>query len=365
MEKLSEAYPPERSTALEYLTSASSISFLWIFPSADSSTRIAWADWMIRSRIALALIGIALVATATPVSAAPFTIRPLPFVAAPDLSITAAGTITTAGNTSNITGWDVTVTTVERVAHYTPANTANLSMGPFSSDGTYLTVSTSPDGFLDGGLLYFRSPNVFMDFGVAVADFSGANIVGGQALYMAGAAFDFLPLNRPDGFEHVAAISAGGNVFQLVSLTFPGGATVQGTITTDGATGALAAGNIISWDITVDQVTLDIFNAATSTLMANLVDLTPGGTALTVLNPDGFLTFSKGSVGGHPYSLTLADFSTQAPVGGQAGYYLGSLAFYTLDLNADAGPWPVTELPIAVRPTTWSGIKLQYAPLSR
>ena len=254
----------------------------------------------------------------------------------------ATGTITTAGSTNTITDWNATVATRSLLARYTPSNTANMSYGDITCDGTHLMVGTSPDGFQDGGQLFFRSPNPQLDLGVAVADFTGLNVNGGQAMYMAGGAFDFLALNQPNNVHYVAATRSSGNVYNLVPLAFFG-ATVSGTITTDGTTGPLAPNNIVSWDITVDELTEDAFTSANSTLVANLVDLDLAGTALTVMNPDGYLTFRKGNMGGHPHALTLADFSAQAPPGGQAGYYLGAFSVTIIDLNAPLGPWVVTD----------------------
>ena len=194
-------------------------------------------------------------------------------------------------------------------------------------------------------MLYFRSPNPYQDFGVAVADFTGMNANGGQAMYMAGSAFDYLALNQPNHTSYIAATRSSGNVYSLVQLDFYGGVRVTGTITTDGTIGSLTPSNIVAWDIVVDETTADPFTLANSTLQANLVGLDPTGTALTVLNPDGYLAFSKGYIGGHPYALTLADFTAQAPQGGQAAYYHGSIEFYTVNLNAPPGrAWLVTEV---------------------
>jgi hypothetical protein len=297
---------------------------------------------MSRSKMLLLVVCLAVLGTTSSAGAASFAVRPVTFASAPGYSMIATGTITTAGNTSTITGWNVTVTTSSRLARFTPGNTANMSYGNLSSDGTHLMVATSPDGFQDGGLLYFRSPNPQLDLGVAVADFTGLNVNGGQAMYMAGGAFDFLALNQPNNVNYVAATRSSGNVYNLVPLVFFG-ATVSGTITTDGTTGPLAPNNVVSWNITVDELTEDAFTSANSTLVANLVDLDLAGTALTVMNPEGFLTFRKGNMGGHPHALILADFSAQAPPGGQAGYYLGAFSVTIIDLNAPLGPWVVTD----------------------
>lgn len=297
--------------------------------------RIRTTTWVL---VALALIG-----SVPAARAASFTIQPITFAQAPTYSVIATGTILTAGNTSTITDWNLKVTTAEHVARYTPGNSANMSFGDLACDGTQILVGTSPDGYADGGRLFFRSPNPLLDFGVGVADFTGYVATGGQAMYMAGASFDFFPLDQPNNAQYVAATRLTGNVYSLVPVQFWGGATISGTITTDGTTGPLAPNHIVSWDVAVDQLTEDVFTAANSTLLANLVGLGPNGTTLTVMNPDGRLTFSKGSIGGHLHGLMLADFTTQSPLGGQAGYFQGNLAVTTIDLNAPVGPWTVTD----------------------
>ncbi len=288
--------------------------------------------------------GLAVFSVVFEVSAGEFVIRPIFFENGADFSITATGTLGTAAGTSTINDWNLTVTTAERLAHYSRSNTRNFSAGGVRSDGQHLTVATSADGIDDGGSLFFRSPNPFVDFGVAVADFTGANANGGQAFYLAGGAFDFLDLNQTPASEYTAADldPSSGNLFDLVPLTFSGGVTLSGTILTDGTQGLLGLSNILAWDIYVDQLTQDVFNRSNSVLLADQVALSPDGLNLTVNNPEGFLAFTKGNLGGRPHALQLADFSGQSPAGGQAGYFQGRLAVNTLDLLAPNGPWTVT-----------------------
>lgn len=305
------------------------------------------AKWMLR----LLVTGLAVLGSLSQTHAALLTVRPIPLVSGPDYSITATGTLTTIGNTSTISDWNLTVTTAERAAHYSRANTANLSFD-VSSDGQRITVPTSPDGVLDGGSLFFRSLNPFRDFGVAVANFTSAFSAGGEAFYLAGGGFDFLQLNQPDGVDYVAAHASplGGNLFDLVPLSFSGGVTVSGTLRTNGTTGLLDTQDIVAWDIFVDVLTQDVFNPTNSTLLASDVALSSTGLDLTVNNPDGFLTFSKGFLGGRRYALQLADFSGQSPAGGQAGYFRGRFAANTLDLHAGRGPWRVTGTDPVIQP---------------
>jgi hypothetical protein len=180
-----------------------------------------------------------------------------------------------------------------------------------------------------------------VNWGVSLADFSTSAQPGGEAFYIAGAAFDFLPLGQPDGATYIAAQAnpAGGNLFDLVPLAFPGGVTMYGTILTSGRSGLLDAADVLAWDIYVDMVTTDVFDPSNSRLAANALGLSPAG-QLTVTNPDGYLTFVKGISGGHLYALQLADF-TDTP-GGQAGYYRGRISVNTIGLGAPRGPWEVT-----------------------
>jgi hypothetical protein len=63
---------------------------------------------------------------------------------------------------------------------------------------------------------------------------------------------------------------------------------------------------------------------------------------LTVDNPDGLLSFSKGLLGGRQHALTLANFIQGDPFEGTADYFLGRQALYQVFLNARRGPWRVT-----------------------
>lgn len=285
--------------------------------------------------------------------ALPFTIRPVDF----GEGIVATGTISTAGNSSIIDDWSLKVTTTTQLAHFTPANTGlkEVSMVRVSADGQALTVATSPDsaGGVDGGFLGFRARNPFLDLGVFPADFTGANAAGGQASYMAGSAFDYLPLGQADNADYLVATASPGqaNVFDLAPLEFGNGVTLRGTLRTDGATGVLGLADIVDWNIMVEQIAQDVFDKTNSALQANGVGLSPDGQTLTVDNPDGLLAFSKGAAGGRLHALQLADFGIDSYFYNQAGYFLGRQGFYTVDLHAPRGPWAITgDMPISSVP---------------
>lgn len=297
-----------------------------------------WAGLPVAT-LAVVLPTVFAVAPAAKARAATLPIQPITLATGQNYSMTITGSITTSGTT--ITAWNAKVTEASRIGRYTPSNTANFSYGPMSCDGTRIMVATSPDGVQDGGILYFRSPSPYQDVGVAAADFTGLNVQGGQAMYMYGGAFDFLPLNQPNHSNYVVATRGTGNVYNLVPIDFFGGVRVSGTITTDGTTIGFDASHILGWDVSVDQVTDDPFTNANSTLQKNLVNVS--GSSVSVVNPDGYLTFLKGYPGGHAYALTLADFSAAAPPGGKAGYYHAAFGIYEIDLGAPAGPWFVTQ----------------------
>ncbi|MFN8548673.1 MAG: T9SS type A sorting domain-containing protein [Candidatus Eisenbacteria bacterium] len=317
--------------------------------------------WAGLSVAALSVVLANVLATGAPTmaGAATLPIQPITLASGQNYSMTVTGTITTSGTT--ITAWSAKVTEASRIGRYTPSNTANFSYGSLSCDGTRLMVATSPDGVQDGGILYFRSPSPYQDVGVAPADFTGLNVQGGQAMYMYGGAFDFLALNQPNHSNYVAATRGSGNVYNLVPIDFYGGVRVSGTITTDGTTVGFNASHIVSWDVTVDQVTDDPFTNANSTLQKYLVNVS--GTAVSVTNPDGYLTFLKGYPGGHAYALTLADFSASAPPGGKAGYYHAAFGIYEVDLGAPSGAWFVTQGGASAEETALtSPLELRIAP---
>lgn len=291
--------------------------------------------------------GLALVASfVVSANANDYAVRPIQFVNDPGFRITAAGTVSTLAGTGLIQDWNLTVSTVEQIAHYTNRNTARFLTGvSVSGDGRALQVATSPDpATQDGGMLAFRAANPLADFGTTLADFTGANASSGQAMYMAGGAFDFLDLGQAAASLYVAATTGAPELglFTLSSLAFANGVTLSGTILTDGTRGDLTASNVLAWDIYVNQITQDVFTPTNSALFSQGVSLSVDGQNLLVDHPGGNLTVSKGRAGGRPYALQIADFTDPGLPGGQAGYFQGRLATYTVDLHAPAGPWAVT-----------------------
>lgn len=230
-----------------------------------------------------------------------------------------AGTIVTDGsvgpiNAGNIVGWQVAVTYVNDLV-YDPTNTsANLASVTASSGA--LRIATSPDGIDDGGTMSFMASEYF---GVTIADFTWLNLPGGAASWQQG---NLLALNQPDGWLYTAATSADGVHYALVPLDLGAPFSMFGTITTDGALGAIDAGNLVDWSITVRERSVDLFNEGNSSLTADLLRVSHDGRYLTVTNPEGFLTLAKGYAGGHLYGVQLADFANGD---NQAGYFEGRL----------------------------------------
>lgn len=294
--------------------------------------------------VALKLSFVLLAAASAPaVLAAPLSIRPIDFGS----GMVASGTIVTDDATGGIVDWSLAVRTTTRLAHYTKSNTRALVVDQtsVSVDGKQLRVATSPDpATMDGGQLFFRSPNPFQDFGALLADFTGPSALGGQAMYMAGGVFDFLSLGAPDASQYTVATrtALASSTFALQPLAFTGGVTLSGTLATDGTIGALTAANIVDWDIVVDQITEDLFDKSNSVMSAVLASFDPTIGEVVVTNPDGRLSFNKTPLGNRPHSLVLADFTDEFWPSGKAAYYQGRLSINETPLGASRGAWRVT-----------------------
>lgn len=233
------------------------------------------------------------------------------------------GVITTDGTTGtlqsqNILAWHITVSQFNDY-HFTSSNTQPV-VSLTSATSTHIRVATSPNGVDDGGTLGFAKPWP-VEYGVRLADFSGAYVAGGVAAYVAGSAFDFAYLDQPDGIQHIVANAVGGGVYTVAPVVFPGGATMTGTIVTDGTTGSLSAANLLDWDILVREQTDDVFTNANSTLSPATALVSADSNSLRIANPGGYLEFLKASIGGHRHSIQLADFLDG---NNQAGYFYGS-----------------------------------------
>lgn len=257
---------------------------------------------------------------------------------------TVSGTVTTDGATgalapADFTAWSLRVTHVERLATYTPANTAQ-DVVDIGFSGGKLTVATSPDGASDGGRLQFRSPSPFVDLYAQIADFTLSSPPGGQASFAWGSASGFLALGQPNGTSYVAGTQRPTDplVFDLVTLDFGAGVTLSGTVT---ANAGLT--DIVDWNITVTSVTTDLFDQTNS--FVDLSGVLTDGREITVALPPsdyedgGYWSFRKGA----EWVLQLADFTT-GPLGSATG-----AATYVNPLGAYQVASPLLTDPSATR----------------
>jgi hypothetical protein len=128
----------------------------------------------------------------------------------------------------------------------------------------------------------------------------------------------------------IASQSQTATVFNLKPIPLTNGWKVTGTITTDGTVGALAAANILDWNLKVVQ-TSDFFWTEKDSSDANISGVSTDGKKIFVAtSPDGVLDggtlfFNRGGGGGRiPTSTVIADFTQLSTnlgyVGGIAGW---------------------------------------------
>ncbi|MFO1340545.1 MAG: hypothetical protein U1F53_20375 [Burkholderiaceae bacterium] len=248
--------------------------------------------------------------------------------------VTIIGTVSTDGTVgtltpANLTAWRVTVRTTTRYDYFPgQAGGPNLMGVSVSADGRKLRVATSPDGVNDGGILAFGSFGPGPEYGVQVANFTGYYAAGGVAFYLAGPAFEWQDLLAPNHTQHVvAAAPVGSSVYKLLPVSFPSGATMTGTITTDGSTGAIGAAQVLDWRIrvqAVDDTTYfrDANGNSNSVVMPGSGGLSTDGSTLFVARPGGYLAFGvPANPPRRPMAAVPADFGPTAPPKGQAGYF--------------------------------------------
>lgn len=301
-------------------------------------------------RLALALPLAA--ALAVPAFATDFSLTP---VRLPDGS-SISGTLSTDGSTgalsaAQITGWRVTVRQTQRWGFDTvtaaPVWTDQVSVSP---DGAQLQVAASPDNVTPGGQLAFGQFGPLREYGVKVADFSGPYARGGQALYLAGAAWNSAPLRQPAGTQRVVANRDPANPlrYTLVPVRFPSGERLTGWITTDGSTGAIGPAQITGWDLRVQATQATTYfkdaTGSNSTLLPNFGGVSTDGQTLSVMRPGGYLGMgvapSRLSIG---EGAVFADFaSATAPPRGQAGWFDPTILDYK-PLNFGGSQYPAGQ----------------------
>ncbi|MBQ0929260.1 hypothetical protein [Ideonella alba] len=294
-----------------------------------------------------ALLGTAMALACGLASATVFQLAPVKLPG----GITVSGTVTTDGTigpltAANLTDWSVSVRQVQRFVFDPSHPGVQVSGVSVSADGRKMSVRTSPDGVNDGGLLAFGSFGPGPEYGVQVANFTGAYADGGVAFYLAGPAFEWQWLSAPNASKRLVAKAApGSSVFRLVPVGFPSGAVMSGTITTDGRTGAIEASAITDWKITAALVDEVRYTPANSSVLPATAGLSSDGTTLSVARPGGY--FGVGIAPRPPargQGAVPADFaSATAPSGGQAGYW-NAFTFQYVGLHFKGSAWPIATV---------------------
>lgn len=250
---------------------------------------------------------------------------------------TVTGTITTDGTVGTVTAanfvdWNLKVTQTTDMV-WTEKDSNNLNISGVSTDGTKVWVMTSPDGFQDGGTLYFGRAGGFgaIPTNAVVADFTQLSInlgfVGGIAGWqdeMAG--LNYVGLNQKNHARYRAAVAVTGqpNVFRVAVPAIspaPLQMTLFGTFTTDGTIGTLLPRNILAWNITARTQDITYYTKANSAVLS-ASGVTSDGTVMKVDHAGG--QFTIGISGRRPTYVTLADFTDPMYPDGFANYYLGN-----------------------------------------
>lgn len=246
-------------------------------------------------------------------------------------TITTDGTVGTLGAT-NIVDWNLKVVQTTDMV-WTEKDSNDLNISGVSTDGSKVWVTTSPDGVLDGGALYFgrggsggRIPT-----NAIVADFTQLSFNMGYLGGVAGwqdelAGLNFVGLNQRNNSRYRAGLAIAGksNKFQIYVPTISAAPllmTMFGTFTTDGTIGPLNPKNIIAWNITARTQDITYYTKANSTVLSSF-GVTTDGTVLNVDHAGG--QFMLGIGGRRPTFVTIADFTDPTYPNGFANYYMGN-----------------------------------------
>ena len=294
-----------------------------------------------------AFLSLALMLGAQAVQATDFHLAPVRLPG----GVTVFGTLTTDGTTGPLTaaqivGWRVIVRTTTR-HDYTPANAPpqNMLAVSVNSDGRKMRVATSPDG--NGGALSFgtSAPEVL----VHVANYAAGWPTGmGFAMYQYGADFEYVDLPvSPTGQRVVARAPVASNDFKLVPVDYPSGATLTGSIRTDGSRGAMGPAQLLDWHLTVRRVEDFVYyhdgTGSNSQVLPATNGLSTDGQTLYVARPGGYLGFGVPAVPpARGRGAVPADFSAAAPSRGQAGWF-DPFGFDYRPLRFGADQYPVAQ----------------------
>jgi hypothetical protein len=248
------------------------------------------------------------------------------------------GTITTDGSigsltAANILDWNFKIVqTTQRMWTEKDSNDWNIS--GVSTDGKKIYVATSPDGFQDGGTLYFgRSAGWFnIPTNAVIADFTQLSMnlgyVGGIAGWQDEIwGLNYVGLNQRDNTQYPAASALAHRVntfaVRVPTLsTSPLLMTLFGTVTTDGTIGTILPQNIIAWNITARNQDIRYIDKASGSRVISAAGLTSDGKLLAVAHAGGQVVI--GFPGFRPTFVTLADFTDSTMPNGFANYYVGN-----------------------------------------
>jgi len=274
-----------------------------------------------------------LAAAPTPAAQVVFTVKPIALTNGWRVT----GTITTDGavgklGASNIVNWNLKVVQTTDMV-WTDKDSTSLYMTGVSTDGNKLFVPTSPDGFQDGGALFFSrgGGGGRIATNAVIADFTQLSFNLGYPGGMAGwqdeiGGLNFVGLNQRNHTLYRAASLLAGqpNVFQVhvpTIATDPILMTMFGTITTDGTVGPLLPQNLLAWSITERNQDITYYSNTNSTVLS-VTGVFSDGNMIKVAHQGG--QFKIGISGTRPTFVTLADFTDLAYPNGFANYYIGN-----------------------------------------
>lgn len=247
------------------------------------------------------------------------------------------GTVTTDGSvgpvsSTNILDWHFKIVqTTRRV--WTEKDSNDLNISGVSTDGKKIYVATSPDGFQDGGTLYFGRSSGWYNIptNAVIADFTQLSMnlgyVGGIAGWQDEIwGLNYVGLNQRDNTQYRAAsaIANRPNTFAIhvpTLSTNPLVMTMSGTISTDGTVGTLQPQNIIAWKITALNQDIRFMDKASGARVISATEVSTDGKVLVVAHAGG--QFVIGFPGFRPTFVTLADFTDPTMPNGFANYYVG------------------------------------------
>ncbi len=247
------------------------------------------------------------------------------------------GTITTDGtvgplSAANILSWNFKVVQTADMV-WTEKDSNDLNISGVSTDGSKILVNTSPDGFADGGTLYFSRGGAggTIPTSAIIGDFTQMSGNMGYGLGgMAGwqdelGGLNFIGLNQRNNSKYRAASLLAGqpNVFRIQTQTLATSPLLMimfGTITTDGTIGPLLPKNIIARKITARNQDITYYTNANSTVLA-ATGVSSDGTKIKLDHAGG--QFLIGVGGRRPTFVTLADFTDSTMPDGFANYYIG------------------------------------------